>query len=92
MNFTYFLPGGVVVLHIVIGGHYFTFFFVNDQRNLQTEKRQFKISRVGKNPSRTCKWFFFFGGEGGSDNFYRRVRQVWSREQLISTTGISGPV
>lgn len=57
MNFTYFLPGGVVV----IGDHNFTFLFVNDQRNLQTEKRQFKISRVGKNPSRTCKWVFFRG-------------------------------
>lgn len=61
MNFTYFLPGCVVVLHIVIGGHCITFLFVNDQRNLQTEKRQFKISRVGKNPSQTCKWFFFQG-------------------------------
>lgn len=42
MNFTYFLPGAVVVLHIVIGGHYITLLFVNDQRNLQTEKREFK--------------------------------------------------
>lgn len=42
MNFTYFLPGGVAVLHIVIGGHYFTFLFVNDRCHLQTEKREFK--------------------------------------------------